>query len=90
MNLVYDLMCANMDHKEMRHAQEVMKDLGITYHHATPQSMGDCWQFWVCKDVPKDLPEYLTEVKTNPMQHVGYGLTKEMAEEIVKLNGVSE
>lgn len=63
MNLIYSYMTAGFDCNEDRHAQEVMRELGITYHHAIPQSLGDCWQFFDCKNLPKKLPKYLTELK---------------------------
>ena len=30
------------------HAQQAMKELGITYQKAVPKSLGDCWWFWNC------------------------------------------
>ena len=51
-----------------KHAQEIMKELRITYQHATPQSMGDQWWFWNCENVPDELPEYLSELELNPME----------------------
>lgn len=67
---------------EKRHAQTVMKDLGITYMYAVPQSIGDMWQFWRCENIPADLPAYIYPLKADPMQCIGYGLTREMAERI--------
>ena len=67
---------------EARHAQEVMKDLGITYQHSTPQSMGDCWWFWNCEDIPEDLPQYLSVSDRDPMNCIGYGLSQQDAERI--------
>lgn len=66
------------------HPQDVMKSLGITYQHATPQTMGDQWWFWNCEGDPDPLPGYLTELNINPMECIGYGLSKEMAEKISK------
>jgi len=65
-----------------KHPQEVMKHLGITYQHATPQSMGDCWWFWNCENLPDELPEYLTVRERDPMECIGYGLSQEDAEKI--------
>lgn len=62
-----------------KHAQLVIKDLGITYQHATPQSIADQWWFWNCENIPNVLPEYLTELNLNPMDAIGYGLSKETA-----------
>src|SRR5262249_55009235 len=38
------------------HAQAAMRRLGITYQYAVPQSMGDCWWFFNCENVPDPLP----------------------------------
>ena len=46
-----------------KHPQQVMKDLGITYKHSTPQSMADQWQFWNCGNIPDELPEFIEELK---------------------------
>jgi hypothetical protein len=81
-NLRYDLMTAGMDCGEARHAQTVMKELGITYQHATPQSIADQWWFWNCDNIPKNLPKYLTELNLNPMDCIGNGLSEEEAEQI--------
>ncbi len=45
-----------------RHAQIVMRDLGITYQQAIPQSLGDQWWFLDCEHVPDTLPPWLTEL----------------------------
>jgi len=42
-----------------RHAQVVMKELGITYQHSTPQSIGDQFWFWNCENIPEKLPDYI-------------------------------
>lgn len=82
MHLTYSCMTAALDFGEGRHAQVVMKELGITYSHATPQSMADCWWFWNCENVPAELPKYLTELKIDPLQNVWWGLSQDEAEEI--------
>lgn len=56
------------------HPQKTMKDLGITYQHATPQSIADCWIFWNCENYPDDLPDYFDEMKEDPMEWIGFGL----------------
>jgi len=76
------MMTAGMKCGENRHAQIVMKELGITYQHATPQSMGDQWWFWNCQGNTDDLPEYLSELELDPMGQIGRGLSKEDAERI--------
>ncbi len=69
-------------HKVGKHAQTNMKDLGITYQHSTPQSMIDQWWFWNCEGIPEELPDYLTEMKRDPMECIGYGLSQANAEKI--------
>ena len=81
-HLRYDLMEAGFKCNESRHAQVVMKELGITYQHSTPQSMGDQWWFWNCENIPENLPSYLTPLELDPMECIGYGLSKEVAEKI--------
>lgn len=82
MHLRYNYMTACIDCNDNRHAQTVMKELGIAYSHSTPQSMGDQFWFWNCDSVPDPLPEYLTVLDVDPMDCVGYGLSKEEAIEI--------
>ncbi len=82
-NLRYCLMTASMQFNENRHAQTVMKELGITYYYATPQSMGDQWWFWNCQNLPNKLPEYLTIADLNPLGCIGWGLNEETANDII-------
>lgn len=67
---------------DSRHPQIVMKELGITYQHAVPQSVADCWQFFNCENIPKQLPRWIEEIKVDPMELIGWGLDKETAEKI--------
>lgn len=64
------------------HPQQVMKELGITYQYATPQSLGDQWWFWNCENVPEMLPKGITELNIDPMEQIGKGLSIEEAESI--------
>lgn len=64
------------------HPQKAMVELGITYQHATPQSMGDQWWFWNCENSPDNLPPFLTVLELDPMEQIGFGLNLEKAEEI--------
>lgn len=64
------------------HPQNVMKDLGITYQHATPQSMGDQWWFWNCENIPEAMPDNIEELGLDPMGCIGFGLNREEAETI--------
>jgi len=81
-HLIYDLMEACSGVNELRHAIVVMKELGITYQHRTPQTMGECWWFWNCENLPEKLPSYLTPLDLDPMECIGYGLSQEDAEKI--------
>jgi hypothetical protein len=67
-----------------KHAQEIIKDLGITYQHSTPQSMSDSWWFWNCKNIPEKLPEYVRQLNTKAMCCIGWGLSEEMAKAIAE------
>jgi hypothetical protein len=64
------------------HPQAKMRELGIRYQHSTPQSMGDQWWFWNCENVPDPLPEFLEPMDNNPMECIGWGLSKAEAERI--------
>ena len=86
MNLRYCMMTAHIDCGETRHAQKVMQDLGITYKHATPQSISDAWWFWGCENVPEELPQFLkplndftTGEPIRPTEVVGWGLSAQDA-----------
>jgi hypothetical protein len=68
--------------KPSGHPQDIMKQLGITYAEATPQSMLECWWFWNCENVPANLPKYITELKLKPAGAVGHGLSKERAKQL--------
>jgi hypothetical protein len=57
--LRYSLNAAQ-DCGEDRHPQIVMQILDITYEDAEPQPIADQWMFHGCKNVPSELPEYLT------------------------------
>lgn len=83
MHLRYDLWSA-IDSGRGEHAQEVMRDLGIIYQRATPQSIAEQWWFWNCENVPDPLPSYLTPLGLKPREVVGYGLSEAMAAEIEK------
>lgn len=64
--VIYDLNTAGFQHGIVEHAQKQMKALGIKVHAAQPQSLYDCWEFWIDKpDFP--LPSYITESKWEEM-----------------------
>lgn len=83
MHLRFDYMTAYIDYNEKRHAIEVMQSFGITYQHFTPQSIADQFWFWNCENVPDNLQEYITELNVEPMECIGFGLSKEDA---IKIN----
>jgi hypothetical protein len=78
------MMTAGIDCHENRHPQHVMTALGITYQHATPQSIADQWWFWNCENVPANLPAYLSPLKVKPHDAIGNGLSKELADAIAQ------
>lgn len=59
-HLRYDCMSAGCA-GEKRHPQTVMRELGITYEHAIPQSLYDQWWLFNCQH--SELPKYITEMK---------------------------
>ena len=81
-HLRLDLLILRLGHKDSRPVEEIMEELGITYQVATPRPIGDMWQFWNCENVPEVIPDYLSVADWNPMNGIGYGLSKEEAESI--------
>lgn len=81
--MIYGLLDEQKATAPKGHPQKVMEELGITYQHATPQSISDSWWFWNCEGVPDPLPPYLKELDIDdPMKYVGWGLSQEDAEKI--------
>lgn len=73
---MYDLDC---------HAQTLMKNLGITYQLAVPQSLYDCWLFFMCEYDPEKWDDSLTVInELDPFALVGHGLSYKDAENITK------
>lgn len=64
------------------HPVKEMEKLGITYQHSVPQTMGNCWWFFNCENIPDPLPGFLTVLEIDPMKAIGFGLSKEEAEKI--------
>lgn len=80
MHLKFDLMYGMLPGQTSPgHPQEAMRALGITYQHATPQTAGEQWWFWNCENVPEVLPPFLEVLNIDPMQAVGFGLSREQA-----------
>jgi len=76
MNLNYDIIGAELS-GEKRNPREVIQSLGITSQHFTLQSVSDKWQFWNCKNVPKELPSFIKEFKLKPKSSIGRKLSIE-------------
>ena len=72
------------------HPQLTMKRFGITYQHATPQSIADEWWFWNCENIPIPLPKHFSILEVDPMKMIGWGLSKEDAEKIRDYKGDGE
>lgn len=70
----------------VQHPIKVLHDLGITYLHITKQSVYEEFWFWNCENVPETLPSYLELAGWNPMDLIGYGLSKSEAERIRDYN----
>jgi hypothetical protein len=81
--LRYDLYGAGLKGVNV-HPQNAMRELGIVYQHATPQSMGDQWWFWNCENVPASLPDYINEMAIKPHDAIGFGLNKEQADRLAE------
>lgn len=56
-HLRYKIDCADYA-GEQRHPQEVLRELGISYALAVPQSMGEQWWLFDCSY--ETLPSYIT------------------------------
>lgn len=82
MHLVLDVQ-RDLTGADSRHAEQVIRDLGITYQHATPQSMYDIWIFWNCNNIPEVLPDYLRVIDIDPIKMIGSGLSREDALKII-------
>ncbi|MEG1233593.1 MAG: hypothetical protein RSE18_07130 [Acinetobacter sp.] len=69
------------------HPQKTLKDLGVTYEKAVPQSMGDCWWFFGVKNLPSELP---SEIKIKDFgdlnKLIGWGLSKDDVDLLTNTN----
>lgn len=84
MHLTFDYIGACLE-KKSGHAQDIMRELGISWTHSTPQSITDSFWFWNCSNIPETLPSYITELKADPKKKVGWGLSQAMADEITSM-----
>lgn len=68
-----------------KHAQTCMKELGINYQLAVPQSIADCWWFFNCKNLPGQLPKWIKVRDFGDLNRlVGHGLSQTDADELMK------
>ena len=73
------------------HPQNVMEGFGIKYKYAIPQSAGGQWWFIGCENTPKNLPPCISEMKIgNYHDLIGYGLSKEIADDLTRSNIVKD
>jgi hypothetical protein len=69
---------------DKRHAQQIVKDLGITsYQLAVPQSISDSWEFWNCIGVPDVLPSFVRLWDPDPRKRIGSGLSQKDVDDIL-------
>ena len=81
--VIYDKMTAHIKQKEKRHPQVVMKELGINYKLAVPQSTIDSWWFFSCENLPSERPIFLKiKENINPFDYVGYGISEQDAKNL--------
>ena len=66
MNLSYSMTAATFQHNEKRHPQEVIKALGIEYEQAECFAIADHWVFYNCRNVPDELPAFITICRSKP------------------------
>lgn len=65
-----------------QHAQVWMKEQGISYFYAVPQSMADQWWFYHPQNLPSTLPSFVSVQEVDPFRHVGWGLSEQGAKKI--------
>ena len=79
-HLRFSYESAQRTYNENRHAEIVIKELGIKYQIGTPQSMSNSFWFWNCTNVPNDLPAYITKLDIeDAMAYVGWGISEQEA-----------
>ena len=82
--LRYDMMEAAISHNEKRHPQSVLKGIGVDYFMAVPQSISDCWFFYL-PEFSYDfmLPKFCEVMMVDPLDHVGFGLSMDDAKLLI-------
>lgn len=67
------------------HAQLFMERHGVNYQLAVPQSIADCWQFYMCEYEQDSLPGFINiNNNIDPSSRVGYGLSIDEATRITE------
>ena len=84
-HLKYDMIGAHLSGIK-GHPQKVLKDLGVEYESAVPQSMVDCWQFFNVTNLPKELPTFLKVFDLEPLDYIGWGLSEDEARNLTMLH----
>ena len=72
MHLRYSLEWFGYENEEgikEEHPMKMMENLGITYKHGVPQSIGAQWWFLDCENIPNPLPPYLEEMKLDEEEY---------------------
>jgi hypothetical protein len=71
-------------HRCRIHPQELLKQMGIIYQYAVPQSITDSWEFWNPENLPDKLPPMMNLTEANPDKWLNRGLSIDMIYEIKK------
>lgn len=66
-----------------KHPRQVIKDAGITYTHAIPQTISDEWWFFNCENVMPHVEGVISTLEIDDArEYIGWGLSAKQAEEI--------
>ena len=78
MNLRFNYIEAQLVKKDMRTAWAVLEALEIQYDYYVPQTFIEEVWFLGCKNVPEELPSYITELHLIPEKLLKYGISKDI------------
>jgi hypothetical protein len=69
---------------DMRSAGQIVRDLGLTYSLWVPQTLYD--QIWLfnCDNLPDPFPPFISEITESPRSLIGYGLSAQDAEDVIR------
>lgn len=74
-----------------KHALKAIKEAGITYQYSIAQTMGDCWQFLYCDNIPDPLPKGFNVFDLEDVRGlIGHGLSEAMADHLIEKNKESQ